>query len=196
MSPHNAMGPLQIVAGSHVMMNTPNFYRLEHSTSFIEAYNRLTTEPMNFHGEEFSLSGKPGLGVGFRHGGFKLPPASGVEVRPLEELPTKSTKEKRYPRRGTKNDEGPLRGWRRLKGDPDPPGSAGVPPASYPCKRAPASPQPTHPARLNGVLRQGAPGHPEIPLVDNLAIDPVQAATLSAKTASARRKRSHGAFAG
>ena len=65
MSPHNAMGPLQIVAGSHVMMNTPNFYRLEHSTSFIEAYNRLTTEPMNFHGGEFSLSGKPGLGVDF-----------------------------------------------------------------------------------------------------------------------------------
>ena len=65
MSPHNAMGPLQIVAGSHVMMNTPNFYRLEHSTSFIEAYNRLTTEPMNFHGEEFSLSGKPGLGIDF-----------------------------------------------------------------------------------------------------------------------------------
>ena len=44
-------------------MNTPNFYRLEHSTSFMEAYNRLTTEPMNFHGGEFTLSGKPGLGV-------------------------------------------------------------------------------------------------------------------------------------
>ena len=44
-------------------MNTPNFYRLEHSTSFIEAYNRLMTEPMDFHGGEFTLSGKPGLGV-------------------------------------------------------------------------------------------------------------------------------------
>ena len=63
MSPHNAMGPLQIAAGAHVMMSTPNFYRLEHCTAFVETYNQLLTEPMAFRGGEVSLSGKPGLGV-------------------------------------------------------------------------------------------------------------------------------------
>ena len=29
-SPHNACGPLQIVAGAQVMMSVPNFYRLGH----------------------------------------------------------------------------------------------------------------------------------------------------------------------
>lgn len=62
-SPHNAEGPLQIIAGAHVMMSTPNFYRLEHSIASIEAYNQLLTEPMVFHADKFSLSGKPGLGV-------------------------------------------------------------------------------------------------------------------------------------
>ena len=62
-SPHNAEGPLQIIAGAHVMMSTPNFYRLEHSIASIEAYNQLLTEPMAFHAGEFSLSEKPGLGV-------------------------------------------------------------------------------------------------------------------------------------
>ncbi len=63
MSPHNTMGPLQIVAGAHVMMSTPNFYRLEHSIASIEAYNQVMTEPMAFHDGEISLSGKPGLGA-------------------------------------------------------------------------------------------------------------------------------------
>ena len=110
MSPHNAMGPLQIVAGAHVMMNTPNFYRLEHSTSFIEAYNRLTTEPMNFHGGEFSLSGKSGLGVDFDMEALRAHLHPGMEVRPLEELPTKSTKEKRSTKGLEKAREGSAKG--------------------------------------------------------------------------------------
>lgn len=62
-SPHNAMGPLQVIAGAHVMMTVPNFYRLEHSTAAIPAYNAMLTEPIHFHGGEVSVSGKPGLGV-------------------------------------------------------------------------------------------------------------------------------------
>ncbi|HMN30604.1 MAG TPA: mandelate racemase/muconate lactonizing enzyme family protein, partial [Caldilineaceae bacterium] len=62
-SPHNAMGPLQVVAGAHVMMSVPNFYRLEHSTAAIPSYNAMLTEPINFHGGEVSVSGKAGLGV-------------------------------------------------------------------------------------------------------------------------------------
>lgn len=62
-SPHNAMGPLQVVAGAHVMMTVPNFYRLEHSTAAIPSYNLMLTEPIHFHGGEVSVSGKAGLGV-------------------------------------------------------------------------------------------------------------------------------------
>ena len=30
-SPHDASGPINVIAGTHVMMSTPNFYRLETS---------------------------------------------------------------------------------------------------------------------------------------------------------------------
>jgi galactonate dehydratase len=62
-SPHNAMGPLQVVAGAHAMMSVPNFYRLEHSMAAIPGYNSMLTEPINFHGDSVTVSGKPGLGV-------------------------------------------------------------------------------------------------------------------------------------
>jgi len=62
-SPHNAMGPLQVVAGAHVMMTVPNFYRLEHSIASIPAYNSFLTKPINFHGGEVNVNDAPGLGV-------------------------------------------------------------------------------------------------------------------------------------
>ena len=62
-SPHNAMGPLQVVAGAHVMMTVPNFYRLEHSIAAIPAYNEMLVEPIDFNGETVSVPDKPGLGV-------------------------------------------------------------------------------------------------------------------------------------
>jgi galactonate dehydratase len=61
-SPHNAMGPLQIAAGAHVGMTVPNFYRLEHSTSFIPSYQACLREPLRFTGELLELSDRPGLG--------------------------------------------------------------------------------------------------------------------------------------
>ena len=45
-SPHNANGSLQIVAGIHVMMTVPNFYRLEHCVSFIPTYNSFLEDPI------------------------------------------------------------------------------------------------------------------------------------------------------
>jgi galactonate dehydratase len=57
------MGPLQVVAGAHVMMTVPNFYRLEHSTAAIPSYNAMLTEPIDFFAGEVRVSGKPGLGV-------------------------------------------------------------------------------------------------------------------------------------
>ena len=62
-SPHNAMGSIQIVAGAHVCMSTVNFYRLEHAISFIPMYQAMLEEPIDFHGQYVRVSGKPGLGV-------------------------------------------------------------------------------------------------------------------------------------
>jgi galactonate dehydratase len=32
-SPHNAMGPLQVLAGAHAVITVPNLYRLEHNVA-------------------------------------------------------------------------------------------------------------------------------------------------------------------
>lgn len=61
-SPHNAMGSLQIIAGAHVALSIPNFYRLEHSVVAIPHYNEMLTEPINFQSGAIHLSDKPGLG--------------------------------------------------------------------------------------------------------------------------------------
>ncbi len=61
-SPHNAMGSLQIVAGAHVGLTVPNFYRLEHCTSFIPYYQACLREPLAFDREHVTLSDRPGLG--------------------------------------------------------------------------------------------------------------------------------------
>ena len=50
LSPHNAMGALQIAAGAHVGMTVPNFYRLEHSIAAIPAYQACLREPLVFDG--------------------------------------------------------------------------------------------------------------------------------------------------
>lgn len=62
LSPHNAMGPLQIVAGSHVMMVIPNAYKLEHSVAAIAGYQACLEEPIEFVADHLRLSGRPGLG--------------------------------------------------------------------------------------------------------------------------------------
>jgi galactonate dehydratase len=62
LSPHNAMGPLQIVAGAHVMSAIPNAYKLEHAVASIPAYQACLTEPIHFAADYVELSGRPGLG--------------------------------------------------------------------------------------------------------------------------------------
>ena len=46
-SPHDASGPINIIAGAHVMMNVPNIYRLEMSEHSIKQYNSVITEKLN-----------------------------------------------------------------------------------------------------------------------------------------------------
>jgi len=61
-SPHNAMGSLQIVAGSHVAMTVPNFFRLEHCVWAIPAYQACLVQPIQFTDQRIIPSTRPGLG--------------------------------------------------------------------------------------------------------------------------------------
>jgi galactonate dehydratase len=62
-SPHDASGPINVVAGAHVMMTVPNFYRLETSRYDLSKYNRLIEEPLDNSDGRLKLSRQPGLGV-------------------------------------------------------------------------------------------------------------------------------------
>ena len=62
-SPHDASGPINMVAGAQVMMTVPNFYRLETSRYDLSRYNAFITEPLDNSGGRLKLTGKPGLGI-------------------------------------------------------------------------------------------------------------------------------------
>lgn len=64
-SPHDASGPVNLVAGSHVMMTVPNFYRVESSRFDLGSYNQFLQVPLDNSGGELKLSGEPGLGIDF-----------------------------------------------------------------------------------------------------------------------------------
>ena len=61
-SPHDATGPVTLIAGAQTMMATANFYRLEIAYSELEAYNRALTPPLDVRGGHFYCSDRPGLG--------------------------------------------------------------------------------------------------------------------------------------
>jgi galactonate dehydratase len=62
-SPHDASGPINVVAGAHVMMTVPNFYRLETSRYDLSKYNRLIDKPLDNSGGRLKLNERPGLGI-------------------------------------------------------------------------------------------------------------------------------------
>ena len=62
-SPHNAQGPGQILAGAHVSMTVPNFYRLEHAVSCKASYDSFLQSPLNWNANCLELGDGPGLGV-------------------------------------------------------------------------------------------------------------------------------------
>ena len=63
LSPHNAAGPIQIAAGAHVALTTPNLYRLEHAMRWIPAYNAPLQDPLGFKHDFLTVSDRPGLGI-------------------------------------------------------------------------------------------------------------------------------------
>jgi galactonate dehydratase len=62
--PHNALGPIQILAGAHTMMTVPNFHLLEIHVHWLDdLYNKCITEPLDIRQGTLHLSERPGLGV-------------------------------------------------------------------------------------------------------------------------------------
>lgn len=63
LSPHNALGPIQIMAGGHVAMTIPNLYRLEINSRWASRYNRAITTDLPLRDGALHLNALPGLGV-------------------------------------------------------------------------------------------------------------------------------------
>lgn len=61
-SPHDASGPINILAGAQVMLSVPNFYRLEARRVDLEFYNAFLEEPLQVRDGALILSNRPGLG--------------------------------------------------------------------------------------------------------------------------------------
>jgi galactonate dehydratase len=64
-SPHDATGPITLIAGAHTMMAVPNFYRLEIAYSELPIYNEALDPPLDVRDGYFYVSDRPGLGHEF-----------------------------------------------------------------------------------------------------------------------------------
>src|ERR1044072_687597 len=62
-SPHDASGPINLVAGAQVMMTVPNFYRLETSEWNLGKYDHVIARPLDNWNGSLKLASKPGLGL-------------------------------------------------------------------------------------------------------------------------------------
>jgi galactonate dehydratase len=62
-SPHDAAGPINVVAGAQVMMTVPNFYKLETSEWNLHKYDVLIDKPLDNSNGSLKLNRKPGLGI-------------------------------------------------------------------------------------------------------------------------------------
>jgi galactonate dehydratase len=62
-SPHDAAGPINVVAGAQVMMTVPNFYKLETSEWNLHKYDVLIDVPLDNSNGSLKLTKRPGLGI-------------------------------------------------------------------------------------------------------------------------------------
>ena len=62
-SPHDASGPINVIAGAQVMMTVPNFYKLETSKYDLSDYNPFIDYPLDIRNGDLYLSDRPGLGI-------------------------------------------------------------------------------------------------------------------------------------
>ena len=63
LSPHDASGPVNLMAGAQVGMTVPNFYRLEARRISLDFYNAFLEEPLEVRGDALIVPSRPGLGV-------------------------------------------------------------------------------------------------------------------------------------
>src|SRR4029079_1275732 len=61
-SPHDASGPVNVLAGAQVMMTVPNFYRLEARRVDMEFYNAFLEEPLVVKDGALVVPTTPGIG--------------------------------------------------------------------------------------------------------------------------------------
>jgi galactonate dehydratase len=62
-SPHDASGPINVLAGAHVMMTVPNFYKVETIRSRMDSYNVFIDTPLDTREGNLYVPNKPGLGI-------------------------------------------------------------------------------------------------------------------------------------
>ncbi len=62
-SPHDASGPINVMAGAQVMMTVPNFYKLEVHRYDLSGYNILIDRPLDVRSGCLYVPDRPGLGV-------------------------------------------------------------------------------------------------------------------------------------
>ena len=62
-SPHDASGPINVLAGAHVMMTVPNFYKLETANVDLTKYNEFIQTPLDNSGGALHMPEGPGLGI-------------------------------------------------------------------------------------------------------------------------------------
>jgi galactonate dehydratase len=62
-SPHDASGPVNVLAGAQVMMSVPNFYRLEARRVKLDFYNAFLEEPLVVRDGALVVPRTPGLGA-------------------------------------------------------------------------------------------------------------------------------------
>jgi galactonate dehydratase len=76
-SPHDASGPVNIMAGAHTMMTVPNFYKLESARLLMETYNVFLKTPLDIRDGVLHIPDRPGLGIEFNLDYFKANAAPG-----------------------------------------------------------------------------------------------------------------------
>ncbi len=62
-APHDASGPINVLAGAHVMMTVPNFYKLETARHRLVAYDNFIQTPLDVRRGQLHLPDAPGLGI-------------------------------------------------------------------------------------------------------------------------------------
>lgn len=62
-SPHDASGPINVIAGAQVMMTVPNFYKLEVNRYDLSGYNILIDQPLDIRAGFLYVPERPGLGI-------------------------------------------------------------------------------------------------------------------------------------